>query len=159
MFCSVLMKENMNSSLNKVQQDLEENIKKGDMLPIIITQNTHTRSFVKGYHVYKHCLTPVLGQHLITKMEPSNPVDKYVVSVNKDDLIVGHLPLRKNGKFSMVIYLLRADRYARCEAVITEKAMNLGDVDVMQIPCTLNITGKKALFEILKQGICKHRLK
>ena len=37
MFCSVLKKENMNPSSNKIQQNLEENIKKGDMLPIIIT--------------------------------------------------------------------------------------------------------------------------
>ena len=87
----------MNSGWNEIQQNLEENIKKEGMLPIIIiASNTHIRSFVKGYNVSKHCWTPVIGQHLIKKMELSNPVDKYTVSVNKDDLIIGHLPLRKN---------------------------------------------------------------
>ena len=73
MFCSVLKKENANSSLN-------ENKKKGDMLPIIITSNTYIQCFAKGYHIYKHC-------YLITKIEPSNPVDKYTVSVNQEDLL------------------------------------------------------------------------
>ena len=54
MFCLVLKKENKNSSSNKIQQSLEENTNKGDMLPIIITSNTHIQSFVKGYYVYKH---------------------------------------------------------------------------------------------------------
>ena len=30
-------------------------LKKGDMLPIIVISNTHICSFVKDYHVYKHC--------------------------------------------------------------------------------------------------------
>ena len=36
MFCSVPKIENMNSRSNKIQQNLEENMKKGDMLPIIL---------------------------------------------------------------------------------------------------------------------------
>ena len=61
-------------------------------------------------------------------MESSNPVDKYAVSRNKDNLIVGHLPLDKNRKFSRTIfYFLGTYRYAKCEVVITRKAVNLGD--------------------------------
>ena len=87
-------------------------------------------------------------------MKPSNPVDKYAVSVNKCGLIVSYLLLSKNGKFSK-FYFLRADRYATCEVIITRKAVNLGDKDGMQLLCTLNISEKKALAEILKQEICK----
>ena len=47
MFCSVLKKENTNSSLNEIQQNLKGNTRKGDMLPIINTSNTHIRSFAK----------------------------------------------------------------------------------------------------------------
>ena len=68
----------MNSSSNEIQQNLEENIKEGDMLPIIIiiitTSNTHIWSFAKGSHIFKHCFKPVIGEHLFTKIEPSNPV-------------------------------------------------------------------------------------
>lgn len=67
----------MNSRLSKIQQNLEENIKKGDMLPAVIASNTHIQPFVRSNHVYKHCWTRVIGKHLITKMEPSNPVDKH----------------------------------------------------------------------------------
>ena len=113
MFCLVLKKENKNSSSNKIQQSLEENTNKGDMLPIIITSNTHIQSFVKGYYVYKHWWTRVIEKYLITKMEPSS-ARKYAVSVNKDDLIVEHLPFAKNEEFSKkILYLLWADRYAK----------------------------------------------
>ena len=113
---------------------------------LIITSNTHIWSFVKGYHVYKYYWALVIGEHLITKMETSNPVDKYTMSVNKDDLIVGHLPLGKNGKISKTIfYFFQADRYTAREVVITGKAINLGDGDVKQVPCTLKNNGKKVL--------------
>ena len=46
MFCSVLKKKSMNSGSNEIQQNLQRNIKKGDILPIIIT---HVQSFVKGH--------------------------------------------------------------------------------------------------------------
>lgn len=76
------------------------------------------------------------------------------VCVNKDDLIVGHLPLGKNEKLSMIIlYFLRADRYATCEVVIAGKVVNLGRGDAMQVLCTSNITGKKTMVEIRKQEI------
>ena len=49
MFCSVLKKKSMNSRSNEIQQNLQRNIKKGQILPIIITSNTHIQSFVKGH--------------------------------------------------------------------------------------------------------------
>ena len=61
-------------------------------------------------------------------MEPSHPVDTYAVSRNKDNLIVGHLPLDKNRKFSRTFfYFLGTYRYEKCEIVISRKEVNLGD--------------------------------
>ena len=61
-------------------------------------------------------------------MEPSHPVDTYAVSRNKDNLIVGHLTLDKNRKFSRTFfYFLGTYRYEKCEVVITRKEVNLGD--------------------------------
>ena len=77
MFCSVLKNEEMNSSSNEIQQNLEKNVKK------------RKRSLVKGYHACKHFWTPVNGEHLNSKLKPSNlvnkrgmnnSVDKYAVS-------------------------------------------------------------------------------
>ena len=46
-------------------------------------------------------------------MEPYNVIDKYAVCVKKNNVIVGHLPLGKDGRFAKIIfYFLRADRYA-----------------------------------------------
>ena len=46
-----------------------------------------------------HCRTPAIEEPLITKIEPSNPVEKYAVSVNKDNLIIGYWQLSKNESF------------------------------------------------------------
>ena len=51
-------------------------------------------------------------------MEPDN----VVVFVKKNNVIVGHLPLGKDGRFAkMLFYFLRADRYAECKVKITGK--------------------------------------
>ena len=48
------------------------------------------------------------------KMELSNPVDKYAVVVKIGELVVGHLPLYKSGKFAKtILYFLRADPYGK----------------------------------------------
>ena len=38
-------------------------------------------------------LSPLFGEYLIFKREPTNPNDRYAVAVVKDDIIVGHLLL------------------------------------------------------------------
>ena len=51
-----------------------------------------------------------------------------------------------------------ADRYVMYKYVVVGKAVNCFYRDGMQVPCTLNITAKKQLVEILKQEICKQKL-
>ena len=53
---------------------------------------------------------------------------------------------------------LRADRYVMYKYVVVGKAVNCFYRDGMQVSCTLNITAKKQLVEILKQEICKQKL-
>ena len=127
-----------------------------DSIPITVTADTEIKSFVKGYHAYKELWKPVINDQLTTAMEPDNVVDKYAVCVKKNDEIVGHLPLGKNGRFAKTIfYFLRADCYGKCNVIITGKAVNLGDGDGMQVPCLLKISGTKTLLEILKRELCK----
>ena len=77
------------------------------------------------------------------EMEPDNIKDKYTVCVKKNNVVIGHLPLARNGKFTqMIFYFLSADPYAKCLVVVTGKAVNLGDGDGMQVPCMLKFTGK-----------------
>ena len=80
----------------------------------------------------------MVQDHLMTKIEPSNPLEKYAVSTKKYDLIVGNLPFGKNIKFSNTFfYFLQSDRYAMWEVAIAEKA-GIFDEDgvlVLQMMC------------------------
>ena len=55
--------------------------------------STDIVSNIKGYHVYKSVWTPTLQEQVCGEIEPhNNPVDKYAVTVKKDEKVVGHLP-------------------------------------------------------------------
>ena len=64
---------------------------------IVVLTNFDVDSFVKRYHEYKSVWTPKIGEILSTEREPGNLVDKYAVCVKKENRIVGHLPLGKDG--------------------------------------------------------------
>ena len=109
---------------------------------------------MKGYHAYKGIWKPFINEELTTAMEPDNVIEKYAVCVKKDNVIVGHLPLGKDGRFAkMVFYFLRADRYAECKVIITGKEVNLGDGEGMQVPYLLKISGTKNMLQILCKNI------
>ena len=121
---------------------------------IIITSDMILKSFVKGYHAYKDLWKPFINEELTTAMEPDNVVDKHAVCVKKNNVIVGHLPLDKDGRFAkMILYFLREDRYAECKVIITGKEVNLGDGERMQVPCLLKISGAKKMLQILCKNI------
>ena len=51
-------------------------------------------------------------------------------------VIVGHLILGKTGRFAKIIfYFLRGHTDSKCEVIITDKRVNLGDKKGMQVPC------------------------
>ena len=52
-------------------------------------------------------------------MEPKNVADKYTVSVKKNNVIMGHLPLGERRFAKVIYYFLRADSYAECNVIIT----------------------------------------
>ena len=130
------------------------------MLPITITSTTHIRSFVKGCHVQKHLWKPVVQDHLMTKIEPRNPLEKYAVSTKK---WLNHRKLvvwQKRKVFKYFFNFLRSDRFAMWAVATAEK----GGILLMKMVCTfyrrctLNITEKRVLVEMVKQEIYKHKL-
>ena len=123
-------------------------------IPIVVTTNFEIDSFVKGYHKYKNIWTPKIVETLSTEREPGNLVDKYAVCVKKNNEIVGHLQLGKDGKFAKtVFYFLRGDEYGSCDVLIKRKPVNLGDGNGMQVPCSLNFTGRKKFIDILEKTL------
>ena len=88
--------------------------------------------------------------------EPGNAMDKYEVSVKKNNEIVGHLPFSEVGNFVKTIsYFLRAGEYG--DVLIRGTPFNLGDGNRIHVPCTLNFTSWKKFFNILKSTLkfCK----
>ena len=72
------------------------------LIPIIITSDMIVKSFVKGCHAYKDLWKPFINEDLATAMEPDNVV---VVFVKKNNVIVGHLPLGKDGSLLRCYYI------------------------------------------------------
>ena len=123
-------------------------------IPIVVTTKFDVDSFVKGYHEYKSIWTPKIDEILSTERESGNLVDKYAVCVKKENEIVGHLPLGKDGKFAKtVFYFLRADEYDSRNVLITGKPVNLGDRDGMQVLRTLNFADRKKFICILQKTL------
>lgn len=127
---------------------------KQEEFPLVIVKSFEMDCFVKSYHVYKSIWTPVIGEILTSERESGNIIDKYAVCVKKDNIIVGHLPLGKSGKFAKTIfYFLRADEESCCAVTITGKPVNLGNGDGMQVPCKLVFSGTEKCIEILIKNI------
>ena len=84
-------------------------------------------------------------------MEKDKFVDKYTVCVKKNDVIVGHLPHDKNGRFAkMMFYFLRGEKYAEYKVMITGKEVNLGNYGRMQVSCFWKISEAKNILQILQ---------
>ena len=128
-------------------------INEDDLIPVIVKASTEIDTYVKGQHAYKNIWQPIVNEELETEMEPDNVMDKYAVRVKKNTSI----PLGKNGKFAkMILYFLRADQDAECKVVIIDKQISVDDVDGMQVPCKLKISGPRKMVEILCKSIqCK----
>ena len=63
-------------------------------------------SFIRGFHVYKDVWTPVVGEMLLLKREPTNAVDYCAVGVYKESELVGHVPFNIS---SVISQFLRRD--------------------------------------------------
>ena len=60
-------------------------------------------SYIGGYHAYKGSWTPVVGETLMLRREPTNSVDKHAVAVMKDDALVGHVSSNLAPRFSQFL--------------------------------------------------------
>ena len=139
-------KEKEIEKVSQTKMDLT-NLSQNEEIPIVVTTNSDVDSFVNRYYEYKSILTPKIGDIFSTERGPGNLVDKYAVCVKKESEIVGHQPLRKDGKFvKTVFYFMRADEYGVCNVWIKRKPVNLGDGNRLQVSCTLNFVDRKKVF-------------
>ena len=50
-------------------------------------------SVIRGHHIYKWIWRPLVGEVLTLEREEGNSHDRFAVSLLKDAIVVGHVPL------------------------------------------------------------------
>ena len=88
-------------------------------------------SYVRGYHAYMDVWTPIQGQILLVRREPTNIKDKNAVGVFLEDVIVGHVPHNLATRFSQ--FLQRDVNKAFAE--VTGGKVNRGGGYGLEVPC------------------------
>ena len=114
-----------------------------------------------GLHAYKSIWAPEKDEQLHAAMQPTNALNKYVVTVKKKEFEtvtfrwkVGHIPLGKSGGFAKrVSYFLKANENSDCIAVVCGKPVNQSDGKGMKVLCTLQFTAEEKFIKMLKDQL------
>ena len=109
------------------------------------------QSFARGYHAYMDIWTPVIGQTLLLKREPTNPKDKNAVALYEDDSIIGHVPYNL-APYNLAPYLSRflARDVNKAFAEVTGEKVNRRAGYGLEIPCVYRLYGPKAYVDKMK---------
>ena len=105
-------------------------------------------SYVRGYHAYMDVWSPVIGETLLVKREPSNVKDRHAVAIFKEDAVIGHVPYNIAPRF----YFLRRD-VNKAFAEVTGEKVNRGAGYGLEIPCVYRLYGPKVYIDRMKELI------
>ena len=111
-------------------------------------------SYVRGYHAYMDVWTPIQGQTLLVRREPTNSKDKNAVSVYLEDMIVGHVPQNLAARLSL---FLRRDMN-KAFAEVKGDRINRGAGYGLEVPCVYRLYGPKMYTERMKELVDSLRL-
>ena len=115
---------------NKVRDLLLKDVK--EEIPIYTCFSSYEfDSFIRGYHVYQHILTPVEGEAYSCTREPGYEQDCNAVAVMYEDRVVGHIPLAISKCISLFLTLPGAF----LETKVTGKRINQGGGYRLEVPC------------------------
>ena len=96
-------------------------------------------SYIRGYHAYKEIWTPVIGESLLLRREPTNTSDANAVAIYLEGTIVGHVPYNLAG--SMSHFLRREVNKAFAE--VMGEAVNMDWKCLANTDCTGNETSSR----------------
>ena len=123
-------------------------------MPPVIIRDVETESVIKGCHVYTNDWTPIIVEHLSTRSEPGDEINRYAVTVIKDPRVIGHLKKGKTVRYAKIVfYFLRANPMNTASITATGKRINFGDGQGFQIPCTILFKGEEKYIEVLKKHL------
>ena len=103
-------------------------------------------SYVRGYHAYMQVWSPVVGQSLCVKREPTNILDGHAVAVCNESQVVGHIPYNLAPTISA---FLRRD-VNKAFAEVTGARVNRGAGYGLEIPCIYRLYGPKSYVERMR---------
>ena len=126
-------------------------LSKEEDLSILLVKGYDLKTHIKGYHAYMTKWTPKNGEILKARPEPENEYDKYVVAVERCGNVVGHLSKGRSAHFAKTVsYFLRESNENCCRVEVTDKRVNLGDGEGLQIPCIIYFSGEAKFVSKLK---------
>ena len=102
----------------------------------------HWESVIHGHHVYKDIWTPFVGEILNVQQEVHNAEDRFVVTVVKNKMIIGHAPHEVSCLFW---YFIEHDGTITCK-VTGHRKHGIG----LEVPCTYNFSTKKNIIRQLR---------
>ena len=115
---------------------------------------TEFRSFIRGYHAYCHIWpNPSIGECLMLRPEPDNPVDQSAVAVIKHGQVVGHVP---HNAAPVIAHFLRRGCNKGFVTVDGVK-LNRGAGYGLEIPCTYRFYGPKPYTDRLQEVVLSMR--
>ena len=97
-------------------------------------------SYIRGYHAYKEVWTPVVGESLLLRREPTNTRDANAVALYIEGTIVGHVSYNLAGSIS---HFLRHE-VNKAFAEVIGAAVNRGAGYGLEVPCIYRLYGPKA---------------
>ena len=106
-------------------------------------------SFIRGHHIYKDVWTPVVGETLLLRREPSNVKDDQAIAVVKDGEVVGHIPYNISATVSH--FLSRDCNKAFAE--VTGPRVNRGGGYGLEVPCKYRFCGPKLYIKKMNEII------
>ena len=104
-----------------------------------------------GHHICKRIWTPVLGERLQVELEETNSNDARAVTVQRDGVIVGHLP-RQTAR--IVWYFLKRSGSGWCE-ITGRRKKGIG----LEVPCVYTFSGPDKLVKKLETLLQKCHVK
>ena len=91
--------------------------------------------------------TPIQGQTLLVRQEPTNSKDNNAVGVFLEDVIVGHVPYNLAPRFSQ--FLQRDVNKAFAE--VTGGKVNRGGGYGLEVPCVYRLYGPKVYIQKMRK--------
>ena len=92
--CGVLFRAH-HFGLRSIEYLMASQVETGSELQVL-----EISSYIRGFHAYR---TPLVGETLRLRREPTDSVDKHVVAVIKDGAVVWHVPYNLAPRFSQFL--------------------------------------------------------